>query len=118
MQYDTCVPCCPICLDDINEFLFVTICGHSFHSNCFYDYMVHSSVDNIMCPICRRFLCYKLDDNSVSWVDGVIESAGPLNVSWCFLFSVSLFSFTSFFLLLFVGVADFSANNSSYYELH
>jgi len=43
---------CPICLEVINQDVFITTCIHRFHNKCFTEYVQKSS--NHRCPICRH----------------------------------------------------------------
>lgn len=50
---------CPICFDniEIKKNAYLTICGHSFHKKCIFDYYEHKRLDNpysqLRCPLCR-----------------------------------------------------------------
>jgi hypothetical protein len=55
---------CPICLDKINDSIYVTFCGHIFHKDC-----IHASLErDIRCPICRRDIT-KTGSKKVFWVN-------------------------------------------------
>ncbi len=44
---------CPICFSDIFEDEFKTNCGHTFHGECFNEYLTQFKLD-ICCPICKK----------------------------------------------------------------
>lgn len=47
---------CVICQDGIadNDKLFVTSCAHTFHEQCWTDYVGHQQ-DIVVCPICKTY---------------------------------------------------------------
>jgi hypothetical protein len=52
---------CPICLHDIDNGLFVTLCDHVFHKTCMKICLVSHST----CPMCRRPINIKKYKNSL-----------------------------------------------------
>ena len=43
---------CSICLEDLNDDIMTTSCGHTFHNNCINEWKNHAST----CPICRKVI--------------------------------------------------------------
>ncbi|KAF5301021.1 hypothetical protein FQR65_LT09004 [Abscondita terminalis] len=44
---------CPICLNTLKSPV-VAACGHSYCIECLLDYVIFSSYDTVLCPMCRR----------------------------------------------------------------
>jgi hypothetical protein len=55
---------CPICLEVYNNDIYISKCGHCFHDNCYFEFLVHNSKKinqntYIECPLCRDKTDYK-----------------------------------------------------------
>ena len=44
---------CSICLENIDNFFYITTCNHIFHNKCINNCLKHRN----SCPLCRKRLC-------------------------------------------------------------
>ena len=49
---------CSICLNEITENNYTTLCGHSFHKNCLSRWFNSHITDTATCPMCRGNIIY------------------------------------------------------------
>lgn len=52
---------CAICQDSVNQnddsAILTTICGHTFHTTCFFQYIyTMGTTESLICPLCRHSL--------------------------------------------------------------
>lgn len=48
---------CSICLEEINENGYTTLCGHTFHKNCLSRWF-NTDLQRTTCPLCREDIIY------------------------------------------------------------